>query len=100
MADEPKTTKGPRVAIITQGSKPVLVARSDSNKIEEFPVPQIDDEKIVDTNGAGDALTGGFLAMFIQEKPFDVCLRCGIYCASECIQRQGVTYPRQFSFKA
>lgn len=99
MADEPKTTKGPRIAIITQGSKPVLVARSDSNKVEEYPVPQIEDDKIVDTNGAGDALTGGFLAMFIQEKPFDVCLRCGIYCATECIQRQGVTYPRQFNFK-
>lgn len=70
MANEPKKTKGDRTAIVTQGSKPVLVARTGSNKIDEFPVPQLDDDKIVDTNGAGDALTGGFFGYVYTGKTF------------------------------
>lgn len=65
MAHEPKKkVKGRelRVAIVTQGSKPVLVAKSDSESVEEYAVPQIEEKKIKDTNGAGDAFIGGFLS--------------------------------------
>lgn len=98
IANEPKTSRGPRIAVATQGSKPVLVATQGSDKVVEYPVIQLDEEKIIDTNGAGDAFTGGFLAMYIQEKPFDVCIKCGIYCATECIQRLGCTFPKEFKF--
>ncbi|RWS13785.1 adenosine kinase-like protein, partial [Dinothrombium tinctorium] len=98
IANEPSKV-GTRTVVVTQGPNPVLVARSNDPKVDEYPVPQLEPEKIIDTNGAGDALTGGFLAMYLLEKPFDVCLKCGIYCATECIQRMGVVFPRDFKFK-
>ncbi|VDM70593.1 unnamed protein product, partial [Strongylus vulgaris] len=53
---EKKSSK-PRIVVITQGADQVIVAVGD--KIEHYPVPKIPKEKIVDTNGAGDAFVGG-----------------------------------------
>lgn len=82
--------------MITQGSKPVIVARAGDPNVTEYPVPPVE---VIDTNGAGDAFTGGFLSQFIQEKPFDVCIKCALYCASECVQRLGCAFPKDHSFK-
>src|SRR5262249_19757956 len=98
IANEPKISKGTRTAIITMGNKPVIVARAGDPKIQEFPVPQLTDEEIVDTNGAGDAFTGGFLAQFIQDKPLETCMKCAIYCATECIKRLGCAFPKENKF--
>lgn len=46
-----------RTVVITQGSGPVLLAKD--NTVLEFPVEKISEDKIVDTNGAGDAFVGG-----------------------------------------
>lgn len=100
IANEPKTSKGPRTAIVTMGSKPIYVARTGDPKVMEFPVPQLTDEQIVDTNGAGDAFTGGFLSQFIQDKPLETCMKCAIYCATECIQRLGCAFPKENKFVA
>jgi adenosine kinase len=35
-------------------------------ELKEFPVPLVPRERIVDTNGAGDAFVGGFLAQYVQ----------------------------------
>ncbi|KAI1282042.1 Adenosine kinase [Halotydeus destructor] len=94
IANEPKNVGG-RIAIITQGNKPVLVARNGDSNVTEYPVTQVE---VVDTNGAGDAFTGGFLSQFIQEKPFDTCIKCAIYCASECVQRLGCQFPKENKF--
>lgn len=51
--------KRKRVVIITQGSEPVILAKND--EITEFPVTKLPAEKVVDTNGAGDAFVGGQL---------------------------------------
>lgn len=57
MAKLPKKNKQrPRVAIITQGTDPTIVATADADgevKIEEFPVHPIDKAEICDTTGAG-----------------------------------------------
>lgn len=98
IANEAKVSPGPRTAIVTQGSKPVLVAKTNDSKVTEFPVPQLTDEQIVDTNGAGDAFTGGFLSQFLQDKPLETCLKCAIYCATECIQRLGCAFPKENKF--
>lgn len=95
----PRAYKSQRVVVITQSEKPVLVARSDSNTVQQFPVTQLKEEQIKDTNGAGDAFTGGFLAMYIQDKPLEVCMKCAIYCATECIQVHGCTLPKTMNFK-
>lgn len=88
--------KRERVAIITQGKNPVLLARD--GKVLEVPVKKLDAEKIVDTNGAGDAFVGGFLAQLVLGKPLEVCVQCGTYAAQQIIQRHGCTFEGEPSF--
>ncbi len=64
-----------------------------------FDVPKVPSEKIVDTNGAGDAFVGGFLAQYIQGEPLDVCIRCGLWIAEIVIQRHGCSFPDDAEFK-
>jgi len=99
ISNEPKKTEGVRTTIITQGSKAVLVAITGDSNVQEFEVPKLDKESVIDTNGAGDAFNGGFLAMYIKNKPLETCIRCGIYCATECVQRLGCTFPKEYTFK-
>ena len=96
----PSAYKAGRVVVITQSENPVLFARSDTNDVKEYPVTQFKPEQIKDTNGAGDAFTGGFLAMYISGKPLDICMKCAIYCAGECLQQLGCTLPKKMNFKA
>ncbi|KAH3862597.1 hypothetical protein DPMN_025566 [Dreissena polymorpha] len=86
----------PRTVVITQGHLPVIV--SHGGKVQEFPVIKIMAEDIVDTNGAGDAFVGGFLAQLIQGKPLEECVRCGNYAANIVIQRSGCTVPEKPNF--
>lgn len=79
MVDLPKHNSNKRVVILTQGHDPVLLFAN--GEITEFVVNELNDDEIVDTNGAGDAFVGGFLAQLIQGKPYDVCINCGI-CAA------------------
>lgn len=97
IANEPKKV-GRRTVVVTQGNKPVLVAMTNDPKVLEFPVPQLKEEELVDTNGAGDAFTGGFLSQFIQGKPLDTCMKCAIYCATECVKRLGCAFPKECKF--
>ncbi|XP_061401790.1 uncharacterized protein LOC133337593 [Musca vetustissima] len=85
-----------RIVIITQGHLPVLLFKD--GKIHEYEVPQLSREQMVDTKGAGDAFVGGFLAQYVQEKPFDVCIRCGIWSAGEIIKRSGCTFEGKPTF--
>lgn len=55
--------KRKRIVIITQGCSPVLLAKD--GKITEYPITKLPEEKVIDTNGAGDAFVGGlFLIIF------------------------------------
>lgn len=81
--------------MITQGPKPVLVAKTGDQKVTEYQVPAIDPKKVIDTNGAGDAFTGGFIAYFVMKKSFDDCIKSAIYCAGECVTRLGCTFPKE-----
>lgn len=88
--------KRERVAVITQGKNPVLLVRD--GKLIEVPVKKLDDDKIVDTNGAGDAFVGGFLAQLVLGKPLEVCVQCGTYAAQEIIQQNGCTFEGESNF--
>ncbi|RWS23857.1 adenosine kinase-like isoform X2 [Leptotrombidium deliense] len=90
---ETECHKKQRIVIITQGKEPVIVVDRLSRKTNTFEVPVIADEKVVDTNGAGDAFVGGFLASFVSQKPLDECVKCGIYCARQIIQVSGCIIP-------
>jgi adenosine kinase len=86
-----------RVVIITQGGKhPVLLF--DQDTIREFEVVELTGDAVKDTNGAGDAFVGGFLAQLLQKQSFDNCIRCGIQAAVEIIKRSGCTFDGQFCF--
>ncbi|XP_051154739.1 uncharacterized protein LOC127277561 [Leptopilina boulardi] len=93
---EKKNTKRKRIVIITQGAGAVILIKD--NKITEFNVPKISEEKVVDTNGAGDAFVGGFLAQYVQNENLETCIKCGIWAASEIIQRSGCTYEGRPNF--
>ncbi|XP_049292600.1 uncharacterized protein LOC125768656 [Anopheles funestus] len=95
-----ENTKRKRVVIITQGSDPVLLIESGTDIIREFPVHKLAPEEMVDTNGAGDAFVGGFLAQLLQGRSVDVCIKCGVWAAREIIQRSGCTFDGEPSFCA
>jgi len=86
-----------RMVIFTQGSDPTIVAYD--GKITEYPVIKVSDENLIDTNGAGDAFVGGFLAQYIQEKDVAECVRCANYAANVIIQRSGCSLPEKPDFQ-
>eukprot|EP00090_Calanus_glacialis_P024714 TRINITY_DN383_c0_g1_i1.p1 TRINITY_DN383_c0_g1~~TRINITY_DN383_c0_g1_i1.p1 ORF type:complete len:343 (-),score=107.74 TRINITY_DN383_c0_g1_i1:64-1092(-) len=87
-----------RLVVITQGSDPVIAVQH--GKILKFPVESLAKEAIVDTNGAGDAFVGGFLAQHVLGQNIDVAVKCGNWAARHCIQRSGCTMPDICDFKA
>uniref|UniRef100_A0A667YE83 Adenosine kinase n=1 Tax=Myripristis murdjan TaxID=586833 RepID=A0A667YE83_9TELE len=89
--------KRQRIVVFTQGKDGTIMAQSD--KIETFPVIEIDPKDIVDTNGAGDAFVGGFLSGLAQEQQLDQCVKAGHYAANVIIRRAGCTFPEKPDFK-
>jgi adenosine kinase len=87
-----------RTVIITQGSDPVVCV--ENGQVSEFPADKLAADKIVDTNGAGDAFVGGFLAQYVQGRALPVSVKCGIWAATQIIQRSGCTVPALMNFKA
>lgn len=82
-----------RMVVITQGADPTIVC--DNGEIKEFPVNHVKPEDIVDTNGAGDAFVGGFLAELIRDRDLDECIRGANYAANYIIRQSGCTLPSQ-----
>ncbi|XP_065212777.1 uncharacterized protein LOC135840267 isoform X2 [Planococcus citri] len=76
-----------KLVVITQGDLPVIVA--DGSRVREFEVMKLPQDKVIDTNGAGDAFVGGFLSQLILQQPYETCVKCGIWAASEIIQQSG-----------
>ncbi|KAK1284680.1 Adenosine kinase 2 [Acorus calamus] len=64
ISEWPKVSARKRITVITQGADPVVVA--EDGKVKLFPVILLPKEKLVDTNGAGDAFVGGFLSQLVQ----------------------------------
>lgn len=97
IADLPKkNTNRPRTVIITQGTNPSIAAVAKENgevEFVEFPVHAIESSQICDTNGAGDAFAGGFVAGIVQGKPLETSIDMGQWLASLSIQELGPSYP-------
>lgn len=90
LANLPKeNTKRKRVAIVTQGTDPTLVAVQGEDDIQVFPVHAIEAAEINDTNGAGDAFAGGFLAGLLQGKPLATSIDMGQWLARLSIKELG-----------
>ena len=81
----------PRVVVFTQGADATLVACG--GVISSFPVPKLSKEQLVDTNGAGDAFVGGFLAKLATGSDLATCVSAGNYAARQIIQVSGCKIP-------
>eukprot|EP00201_Polytomella_parva_P018417 CAMPEP_0175054004 /NCGR_PEP_ID=MMETSP0052_2-20121109/9251_1 /TAXON_ID=51329 ORGANISM="Polytomella parva, Strain SAG 63-3" /NCGR_SAMPLE_ID=MMETSP0052_2 /ASSEMBLY_ACC=CAM_ASM_000194 /LENGTH=346 /DNA_ID=CAMNT_0016318625 /DNA_START=12 /DNA_END=1052 /DNA_ORIENTATION=- len=86
----------PRVVVFTQGCEPTLIAVN--GRVSRHPVIVLPKEKLVDTNGAGDAFVGGFMSQLAAGKSVDECVRAGNYAANVIIQRSGCTLPSKPEF--
>jgi len=80
-----------RIAVCTQGAEPTII--STAGTTTEYPIAHCTKEEIVDTNGAGDAWVGGFLAGLVKGKSILECTKAGAYSAKTIIGRSGCTYP-------
>ena len=88
LAGLPKeNSKRQRVAVITQGTDPTIVAVD--GQIKEIPVHAIESEKINDTTGAGDAFAGGFVSGLVQGVSLEECVDRGQWLAKLSIQELG-----------
>jgi len=86
-----------RTVVFTQGCDPTIVAKD--GKLYQFPVIALPKEKLVDTNGAGDAFVGGFLSQFVTGKAVSECCRAGNYAANALSPQSGCKYPHTPTFE-
>ena len=93
----PSAKGGKRTVVITQGCDPTIVAIG--GHINEYPILALAKEKLVDTNGAGDAYVGGFLAGLSKGLPVADCCKAGAYSASVIVQHSGCTFPASPDYK-
>jgi adenosine kinase len=85
-----------RLVVFTQGAKPTVVVQE--GRVLTFPIIPISEKDIVDTNGAGDAFVGGFLAQLVQGGSLEDCVRSANYAANYIIQQSGCQLPDKPNF--
>jgi len=93
-----KNESRPRTVVFTQGSKSTIVAYNGT--VTEYAVEELAKEKLVDTNGAGDAFVGGFLSELVQGKDMEACVNAGHWSAKYIIQVPGTTIEEECTYKA
>jgi adenosine kinase len=92
-----KNSKRARTVIFTQGTDPTIaVSAKDSGDVDvkEVSVHAVSEDKINDTNGAGDAFAGGFVAAIVQGKSLEKAIDMGQWLAKLSIQELGPSYPQ------
>jgi len=70
---------------ITRSAKGSVIMHGGQTIVQ--PATAVD--KIVDTTGAGDAYTAGFLFGYTQQRPLEECADIGTFCATRVIQQVG-----------
>lgn len=98
-----KNKQKDRICVITCGPEPAYVAQYSFVKEEfvfigKFSPVCVDEDNIVDTNGAGDAFAGGFLSGYVQKKTLEECCQAGHWAASVIIQTRGCQIPESCEF--
>lgn len=99
IAAGPKKNSGrERTVIFTQGSKSTIVAYK--GEVKEYAVEELAKDKLVDTNGAGDAFVGGFLSQLAQDKSTEDCVKAGHWAAKFIIQTSGTQLGKKCDYEA
>uniref|UniRef100_A0A8R1DHM7 Ribokinase n=1 Tax=Caenorhabditis japonica TaxID=281687 RepID=A0A8R1DHM7_CAEJA len=77
---------GPRHAIVTLGSKGVLLATKDVDGVEHIRVDKVE---ALDTTGAGDCFCGSLAALLVAGHPISQSVRSAANLAALSVTRQG-----------
>jgi adenosine kinase len=97
LAKLPKANDSPRTVVFTQGTEPTVTVtynfKTSEYEVQQYPVHVLDNAKIVDTNGAGDAFASGFVASLVQGKSIADSVDVGQWAASVSIQQVGPSFP-------
>src|SRR4029077_10009461 len=73
------------LGVVTRSERgSIVVTRGEGLAVPAFPV-----ERVVDTTGARDLLSAGFLAGLSKSKNLETCARLGALAAAEIIQHIG-----------
>ncbi|KAK6457784.1 adenosine kinase [Scheffersomyces xylosifermentans] len=90
-------TKRPRTVVFTQGTEPTIVVKydpvSEDFEVNAYKVKELTSSQIVDTNGAGDAFAGGFIASLVEGKTVAQAVDVGQWAAALSIQQVGPSFP-------
>lgn len=97
LASSTKISNKARTVIITQGAQSTLLATSTGNQTKVYPVTPLPQDKIQDTNGAGDAFAGAFMAAVVENKSIDEAVEAGHKLGQICVGEVGPTFawPKQ-----
>ena len=76
-----------RGVVITRAERSVLIGTKSA--VREIPVPHLDPQLVRDTNGAGDAFVGGFLAGLAVEDSLTDCVTAAVSVAQEVLNMSG-----------
>jgi adenosine kinase len=74
-----------RFMVVTYGEKGTKIYAEG----EEYSIPIVPPNTIVDPTGVGDAFRGGFLTGFSRGFPWEVCGRMGALAATYCLEVKG-----------
>ena len=100
----PKINKNKkRIVVVTSGPLPAACCEYDhkNQKVtfcDIFPVKNVSQENIIDTNGAGDSFAGGFLSQLMKGKSLDKCMKAGHWAAAVIIQKRGCQIPNDLRY--
>ncbi len=88
-----------RTLVVTCGQCGVFCSKYNYKRaqlefvLQCFPTP-IENEEILDHNGAGDAFLGGFLTNYLRKKNLNSCCKLGNNVASIILRNIGCTFPK------
>lgn len=77
---------GLHTVVVTLGEQGVAAYRKGHEEVRR-PASHV---KAIDTLGAGDAFTAGFLSGLVRGADFTACLDIGVTCGAFCVARSGV----------
>jgi sugar/nucleoside kinase (ribokinase family) len=77
------------VVVVSRGKKGCVAADRNGTRA----VAAADDVKVIDTVGAGDYFSAGFLHAWLDGASLETCAKCGCACGSAAVQVEGAELP-------